>query len=226
MHGTPRGFDCKNQGQGNLSNGAVHRRNHRREIKGVGSLKLAFGAEGVSRDGHADATLTASPDALPCDRATNPPQTEFHAPPTAAAPPTPPPFPPTVRAATSRGQRRRPFMENAGRVALHAMPETRPAPLCGALHQIRSQGVPLHVPQDRQQMLVLFDRKRLETPLIERTGPRRAMRRVPPLRVRHREPTHELRKLAIASRPKHQVPMVRHHAPGQNPHRQSLLCLD
>src|SRR3990170_4387824 len=51
------------------------------------------------------------------------------------------------------------------------------------------------------------------------------MRRVPTLGVGDRQPTHELGQVAIATRPKHEMPVIGHHAPGQNPHRQTGLGL-
>jgi hypothetical protein len=48
---------------------------------------------------------------------------------------------------------------------------------------------------------------------------------VPALRVGDRQPTHEFRQLAVAARPKHEMPMIRHHAPSENSHRQPLFGL-
>jgi len=47
---------------------------------------------------------------------------------------------------------------------------------------------------------------------------RRAVGGVPSLRVRDRQPAHELRQIAVAAPPEHQVPMVRHDAAGPNSH--------
>jgi hypothetical protein len=44
---------------------------------------------------------------------------------------------------------------------------------------------------------------------------------VPTLGVRQRQPTHERGKISILARPNHQVPMIRHHAIGQQTHLHS-----
>ncbi len=74
-------------------------------------------------------------------------------------------------------------------------------------------------------MIVFLDRKRLETALVQRARARRAMRGAPTLRVRDRQPPHEFRQVAVAARPKHEMPMIGHNAPRQNPHRQPALGL-
>jgi hypothetical protein len=58
-------------------------------------------------------------------------------------------------------------------------------------------------------------RERLEAALVKGTGPLRVMLRVPALRVRESQPTHEFGEIAVALRPNHQMPMVRHDAIGQ-----------
>jgi hypothetical protein len=92
-------------------------------------------------------------------------------------------------------------------------------------HQVGSQRVALDIPQRRPQVIVLLDGERLEAALEQRPGSRRAMRRVPTLGVSDRPPSHELRQIAVATRPKHEMPMIGHYAPRQNPHRQSLFGL-
>ena len=46
-------------------------------------------------------------------------------------------------------------------------------------HQIRPTRVAFHIPQDRQQVIVLFDRKRLEASLVQGSRPGRVVFRVP-----------------------------------------------
>ena len=55
--------------------------------------------------------------------------------------------------------------------------------------------------------------------------PGRAAGRVPSTRVRHRQPLHELRQVAVAAGPDHQVPVVGHHAIRQRPHRHTPVSL-
>ena len=70
-------------------------------------------------------------------------------------------------------------------------------------------------------MVVLLNREGLEAALVQRACACRPMRRVPTLRVRHRQPPHELRQVAIATGPEDKMPVIGHHAPRQNPHRQT-----
>ena len=55
--------------------------------------------------------------------------------------------------------------------------------------------------------------------------PGRAAGRVPSMRVRHRQPLHELRQVAVAARPEHQVPGIGHHAIPRRPHRHAPVSL-
>src|SRR5437867_6057615 len=50
------------------------------------------------------------------------------------------------------------------------------------------------------------------------------MVRVPSLGVRHAKPSHVFGKIAIATRPEHEVPMIGHQAVAQEPHRHPLAC--
>jgi hypothetical protein len=88
------------------------------------------------------------------------------------------------------------------------MPRQTAAPRIGRLDQIGPQRVPLHIAQHGQQMIIRLDRERLEAALVERASSRRPMRRAPALGMRDRQPTHELRQVAIAARPKHEFALV------------------
>ena len=57
-------------------------------------------------------------------------------------------------------------------------------------------------------MLIPLNRKALESPLINRSGPRGVMVGMPALRVRHGQQSHELAQLAIDAGPQDQMPMV------------------
>ena len=122
-------------------------------------------------------------------------------------------------------KRHRASVHQACTIAVRTMPKGRPSPRIGLFYHVRAQGVPLHVPQDGQKVVVFLNRERLEAALVQRAGSRRPMRRVPALRMRYREPTHELRQVAILTRPKHEMLMRRHNAPRQHAHRQPLLRL-
>ena len=99
------------------------------------------------------------------------------------------------------------------------MPQARPPPRLGRLDQPGPQRVAFHIPHHGQEMLVRFDRERLEAALVERAGAGRPMRGVPALRLGHRQSPQELRQFAIPTGPEHEVPMVRQDAPRQQSHR-------
>lgn len=43
--------------------------------------------------------------------------------------------------------------------------------------------------------------------------------------MRHRQPTHPFRQIAILARPDHQMPVIGHQTIPQQTHRQTILCL-
>jgi hypothetical protein len=67
-------------------------------------------------------------------------------------------------------------------------------------------------------MVVRLHWERLESALIEVAGAGRVVVSVPSLGVRHGEPAHELREVAIGARPEQEMEVVGHHAIGQQPH--------
>ena len=67
--------------------------------------------------------------------------------------------------------------------ALRPSMEASPWPVFRTPDKIGSQRVPLHVPADRQEMLVVLDGERLEPPLIDVAAARAVTMRVPSLRV-------------------------------------------
>ena len=116
------------------------------------------------------------------------------------------------------GRRRNgPGGEPAAMARMPAMPEPGPSPVFGSFSQVCPQRVSLDVAADCQKMLVGFDRKRLESSLVERPRAERVMRMVPSHRVRHGQPMHQPRKVAIGLRPEHEMPVVWHQAKCQQP---------
>jgi hypothetical protein len=84
---------------------------------------------------------------------------------------------------------------------------------------VRAKRIPLNVSADRKEMLVVGDGKGLEPALVKGAGAQGMMGMMPSHRMRHRQPVHEHRKIPIGLRPEHQVPMIRHQAKRQQPHR-------
>ena len=66
--------------------------------------------------------------------------------------------------------------------------------------------------------MVALDWNRFVSVLIQRSGPLRSPRTVPPLGVGQRQPVHESRHF-VGLRPQYQMPMIRHHAITEKPGR-------
>ncbi len=94
--------------------------------------------------------------------------------------------------------------------------QARPGPILGTLHQVGSQRVSFDVTQDREEVLILLNRERLESSLPY-VAARMIVLVVTP-HVRGHEPLHPLAQLAILPRPNNQVEVVRHQTVGQEAH--------
>jgi hypothetical protein len=103
---------------------------------------------------------------------------------------------------------------------------TAPRPVLGPRHHAGTHRVALHVPQGRQQMLVLLAGYALEPALIQVPVAHRIVGLLPALGVGQCQPSHERRQFAIAPRPEDQVPMIGHQAPAQHADRQTLVGLE
>jgi hypothetical protein len=85
-----------------------------------------------------------------------------------------------------------------------------PWPRHGVADEARPQGIALNVAHDSQQMLVVLDRKCLESPLPDSpTGP---FAPVKATHVRRQQPLHPTGKRTRLSRNHHEVKVVRHEA--------------
>ena len=71
-------------------------------------------------------------------------------------------------------------------------------------------------------MIVLLNRKRLESPLVNVPGAGGMTMGVPALRVGEGKPADEPRQVAVLAGPDDQMPMVGHHAMGEQAHARSL----
>lgn len=74
-------------------------------------------------------------------------------------------------------------------------------------------------------MIVVFDGKRLEAPLIKMTGPGRVIMGVPAHRVRVREAAEESSQLAVASGTQDEMPMIGHYAVREKIDGELFVCL-
>ena len=91
-----------------------------------------------------------------------------------------------------------------------------PRPLLGVFHQGGALGVSFHVANQGQERTVGLDQQRLIAALINVAVSDRPGARVVTLRVRQGDASQEFREIAVPSGIKHQVPMIRHQAVGQN----------
>lgn len=110
-------------------------------------------------------------------------------------------------------------------VSVGRPPQATPPPGFRPLHQSSPEGVALHVPAHRQQMLVGLDHEGFEPPLIQMPCSDRLPMGMPPLRMGERQPAHESRQVTILSRPDDEMPVVRHDTVGQQSHRHAFTGL-
>jgi len=101
---------------------------------------------------------------------------------------------------------------------VNAPPETRPTPLFRSQHQIGSQRVPLDVAGHNPEMLVGLDGEGLVSALVDVPQSHVMPMLLPAADVRDRQPLHEGRQVAVVLGPKQEMPMIRHHRVGTNPH--------
>lgn len=74
--------------------------------------------------------------------------------------------------------------------------------------------------------MIVLHRKTLEAALVQVPMPHRRVCLLPPLRVRQRQPAHELRELALLAWEEHQVPVIGHDAPVEDADRRALVRFD
>ncbi len=88
-------------------------------------------------------------------------------------------------------------------------------PSSGPLDQIRTQGVPLDVLANGEEVGIIADRKALEAPLVEMPSVEVVVMRPVSKGVCASHPAQQSSHLAIFVRTKHQVPVVRHQGVGK-----------
>jgi hypothetical protein len=96
------------------------------------------------------------------------------------------------------------------------MPRAAVSPLLGPRAEICPQGVSFYIADHRKEVTILLNRKRFEPPLIKMPGSHGLVTRVPTHGVRVGQPPKKARYLIIVNGPHHKVPVVRHHAVGEN----------
>jgi len=75
--------------------------------------------------------------------------------------------------------------------------QTRESPLFGAVYEVRAEGVPFHIANDLQVVLVRLNRKRLETILVKVTFAQRVVVQLPPNGMGQSDAMHEARQFAV-----------------------------
>lgn len=91
-------------------------------------------------------------------------------------------------------------------------------------HQFRSHGIALDVAQHGHQVIVILQRKRLETPLPHMA--RTVVVAIVSLGMSRQEPLDPPSEVGIAVRPEHQVKVVWHQTIAKKIHLKSLLSFD
>src|SRR5439155_15475107 len=120
--------------------------------------------------------------------------------------------------------RHRPFAQQRLRfiISVRAPPEARPSPVLSPRHELRPQGIALHVATDRQEVLIRLHWKRFEPALVQVPGTDRTAGRMPALGVCHGQPAKERGQITIGTWPHHQVPVIGHHTIGEESHPHPL----
>jgi hypothetical protein len=95
--------------------------------------------------------------------------------------------------------------------------QTRPGPLLGRVDQTGTKRVAFDVAEDRQQVIVLLDRKGFEPALPNMTAT--AVLFAVATDMGGHEPVHPVAEVAVALGPDGQVKMIGHQAEGQDAHR-------
>jgi len=117
------------------------------------------------------------------------------------------------------GARQRARREDGKRrvFALHTA-QTRPTPRFRSLHEVCTQGIPLHVANDLVEVVFCFHRETLVRPLIEMAVPDLVTMLLPPFHMRVGHLLHERGKIAIPLGPNDKMPMVGHQTVSAQPH--------
>lgn len=95
-------------------------------------------------------------------------------------------------------------------------PATAKPPIFCQHGQVGPHRITLDIAKHGTQMIVLFDRKRLESTLVEMSRALRLVMCMPAHRVRVRKPTEKTRQLILAIRPHYKMPMIWHHTIREN----------
>ncbi len=90
-------------------------------------------------------------------------------------------------------------------------------------HELGTQGIAFHIAQHARQVLVLLNGKRLEPTLPDVAAG--LVVSVVASNVGRQQPLHPAAEIPVLPRPEHQMKMVRHHAPGEQPHGQPFASL-
>jgi hypothetical protein len=97
------------------------------------------------------------------------------------------------------------------------------SPILGSLDQARTDGIPLDVTADDQEMIIVGNGKTLETGLVQVSLAGGVIVGVATLRVRRRDPSQQTPHLPVLGRPQHHVPVVGHQR-GRGKDPRPLFC--
>jgi len=95
--------------------------------------------------------------------------------------------------------------------------QASPRPLLRSPHELGPQSIAFHVAADRVKVLVALHGKRLVSSLVQVAVADAAPMQAPAADVGRGQALHETAQFAILLRPEHEVPVIGHQAPGENP---------
>ncbi len=94
-----------------------------------------------------------------------------------------------------------------------------PAPVFGALAEIRSQCIPLNIKHYLVKVIFCLDRKRLEASLIQVPFADDISMLLSACDMSHRQPLHEETQIRVSFEPHDEMPMIGHHVITADAHR-------
>ncbi len=105
------------------------------------------------------------------------------------------------------------------------MTKAGPEPVFRSRDEVCSQWVSLDIADDGVEVIIGLDRKSLEASLIEWAESYLVVPPLPSQGMQAREVMNECREVAVALRPQHHMPVVRHETETANPHGTRAQCL-
>ena len=107
----------------------------------------------------------------------------------------------------------------------HSPRATVPPILC-SFPKVGTDGIPFDRPENRREMVVLLDGKRLKSTLVKMPGPFSVIVSMPAHDMGVCQPSKELRELLVIRWPNDEMPVIEHQTRAQKRHRKPAVSSD